>query len=148
MIHTVCLTAWLDVNWKGPSGVWMLTVSIAERILSRSPGRSLKVRFARLAASARIFSPVYPCAANWSGSLLYSALYALTKSALDGNVLPMYHALALRAPLPAAPACLETVAVLNPFPPRNWPCQFWLRAVVMILAGMPPSDVMKMTSGC
>src|SRR5712691_5619193 len=38
MIHTVCLTSWFDVNWNGPSGVSMFTVSIAARSLSRSPG--------------------------------------------------------------------------------------------------------------
>src|SRR5437868_8883244 len=59
----------------------------------------------------------------------------------------MYHALALRAPLPAAPACAETVAVLKPLPPRNWPWNPRLRAVVMILAGIAPSEVMKITSG-
>src|SRR5712692_7019183 len=53
MIQTVCLTSWLEVNWNGPSGVWMLTVSIAPRSLSRSPARSENVRLARLAASAR-----------------------------------------------------------------------------------------------
>src|SRR5207237_6325732 len=87
------------------------------------------------------------CAANWSGSLLYSVLYALTKSALEGNVLPMYHALALRAHLPAAPACADTFAVLKPLPPRKWPCQPRFRAAAMIVAGMLPSDVMKITSG-
>ena len=59
----------------------------------------------------------------------------------------MYQALALRAPWPAEPACFETVAVLKPLPPRNCPDQPCLRASIMILAGIPPSEVMKITSG-
>src|ERR1700716_4186137 len=147
MIQTVCLTSWLLVNWYGPSGVCRLTDSIAVRSLSRSPGRSLNVRLARLAESARILMAVKPWAANWSGSLLYSVLYALTNSALELNVLPRYQALPLRAPFPLAPACFDTAAVLKPLPPRNCPVQPCLRASVMILAGIWPSDVMKITSG-
>src|ERR1700686_3843189 len=51
--QTVCLTSCVLVNWNGPRGVWMLTDSMAVRSLSRSPARSVKVRLARLAASAR-----------------------------------------------------------------------------------------------
>src|SRR5260370_31338367 len=69
--HTVCLTSCALVNWNGPSGVWMLTDSIADRSLSRSTGRSENVRFARLAASARILIAAQPWAPNWSGCLFY-----------------------------------------------------------------------------
>src|SRR5713226_6855917 len=79
---------------------------------------------------------------------MYVALYAATKSAFEGKELPRYQALALRAPMPAAPALLETVDVLKPLPPRNWPCQPSLRASIMISAGIVSSDVMKITSGC
>ena len=51
-------------------------------------------------------------------------------------------------PLAEAGACLDTAAELKPLPPRNWPVKPCWRATVMILAGIPPSEVMKMTSGC
>src|ERR1700694_2435550 len=66
---------------------------------------------------------------------------------MDGNVLSRYHALPLSAPAPAFPACFDTLAVLKPLPPRNWPVKPCLRASIMIVAGIPPRLVMNITSG-
>src|SRR3984893_7867296 len=59
----------------------------------------------------------------------------------------MYQALPLSAPLPSAAAAFDTAAVLKPLPPRNCPVNPCLRASLMMLAGMLPRLVMKMTSG-
>src|SRR5439155_630062 len=53
----------------------------------------------------------------------------------------MYQALPLWAPLPSAPACLDTTAVLKPLPPRNCPVNPCLRASIMFFAETVTEDV-------
>src|SRR5437868_1676889 len=64
-----------------------------------------------------MYSAEYDCAANWSGSALYLALYAATKSLFSCEGFPRYHAAPLTAPSAAAPADAMIAGVLKPLPP-------------------------------
>ncbi len=64
-----------------------------------------------------MYTAEYACAANWSGSLLYLALYAATKSLFTGSGFARYHAVPDTAPSAAAAADAMIAGVLNPLPP-------------------------------
>src|SRR5437868_9617642 len=94
-----------------------------------------------------MYSAEYDCAANWSGSALYLALYAATKSLFSCEGFPRYHAAPETAPSAAAPADAMIAGVLNPLPPMtSWPGLRLLTSLRIAMAG-PASELSTIASG-